>query len=65
MASAKNRWAKNDIDYFILDKLKDKTYNLPEADKPTLLRRRFARSIGMPAPKTLHKNTWQNNGPVI
>ena len=32
-------WAKNDIDYFILQKLKEKKLPSPQADKATLLRR--------------------------
>ncbi len=47
-------WAKNDIDYFIYDKLKqEKLSPSPEADKATLLRRVSLDLIGMPAPENL------------
>ena len=56
-------WAKNDIDYFIYDKLQqNKLSPSPEADKATLLRRVSLDLIGMPAPdsiaqKYLHDNS--------
>ncbi|MEO5595123.1 MAG: DUF1553 domain-containing protein [Chitinophagaceae bacterium] len=52
--SAKEDWAKNDIDYFILQKLKErKLIHSPQADKATLLRRVSLDIIGMPAPDKL------------
>jgi hypothetical protein len=54
LISAKNDWAKNGIDYFILDKLNEqKLKPFPQADKPTLLRRVSFDIIGMPAPDSL------------
>ena len=48
--SAKNDWAKNDIDHFILQKLKEKKLvHAQEADKATLLRRVSLDIDGMPA----------------
>ncbi|MFT3932882.1 MAG: DUF1553 domain-containing protein [Chitinophagaceae bacterium] len=45
-----DNWAKNDIDHFILQKLKEKKLaHSPEADKATLLRRVSMDIIGMPA----------------
>ena len=42
-------WAKNDIDYFVLDKLdKEKLSPSPEADKSTLIRRVYLDVIGLP-----------------
>lgn len=47
-------WAKNDIDYFIYDKLQqEKLSPSPEADKATLLRRASLDLIGMPAQNSL------------
>jgi mono/diheme cytochrome c family protein len=54
IGSSKDDWAKNDIDYFILQKLQEK--KLPhsvEADKTTLLRRVSLDITGMPAPGKL------------
>ena len=52
--SAKDDWAKNDIDHFILQKLKEKKLiHSPQADKATLLRRVSLDIIGMPAPDKL------------
>ncbi|HVM87873.1 MAG TPA: DUF1553 domain-containing protein [Puia sp.] len=51
---AKPDWAKNEIDHFINEKLKQqKLSNSAEADKPTLLRRVSLDLIGMPAPENL------------
>ncbi|HTE10749.1 MAG TPA: DUF1549 domain-containing protein, partial [Chitinophagaceae bacterium] len=48
--SAKDDWAKNEVDYFILQKLKEKKLtHSPQADKATLLRRISLDIIGMPA----------------
>jgi len=53
----KIEWAKNDIDYFIYDKLKqEKLSPSPEADKATLLRRVSLDLIGMPASENLSQN---------
>ena len=54
LGSAKDDWAKNDIDYFILQKLKEKKLlHSQQADKATLLRRISLDIIGMPAPDRL------------
>lgn len=45
--SADAPWAKNDIDYFILNKLKEHALS-PEADKATLIRRVYLDLIGLP-----------------
>ncbi|MEO5681223.1 MAG: DUF1553 domain-containing protein [Chitinophagaceae bacterium] len=48
--SSKEDWAKNDIDYFILQQLQEKKLtHSPEATKATLLRRVSLDIIGMPA----------------
>jgi mono/diheme cytochrome c family protein len=53
-AVEKDGWAKNNIDYFILQKLNEKQlHHSPEADKATLLRRASLDIIGMPAPDQL------------
>ncbi|MCE7922140.1 MAG: DUF1553 domain-containing protein [Haliscomenobacteraceae bacterium CHB4] len=52
----KNDWVRNDLDWFILDRLqKEGLQPAPEADKATLLRRVSLDLIGMPAPDTLAK----------
>lgn len=54
LVSTTSDWAKNDIDYFILDKLKQQNLShSPEADKATLLRRVSLDIIGMPAPAAI------------
>src|SRR5579862_4200506 len=54
-------WVKNDIDYFIADKLnQEKLTHSPEADKATLLRRVSLDLIGMPAPESLAKKYLQD-----
>jgi Protein of unknown function (DUF1553)/Protein of unknown function (DUF1549)/Planctomycete cytochrome C len=55
---AKNaEWPKNEIDYFILDKLRqEKMQPSPEADKATLLRRVSLDLLGIPAPERLAKH---------
>ena len=54
ISAKKIDWAKNDIDYFIYDKLKqEKLSPSVEADKATLLRRVSLDLIGMPAPENL------------
>ncbi len=55
-------WAKNDIDYFIYDKLQqNKLTPLPEADKATLLRRVSLDIIGMPAPDSIAQKYLNDN----
>ncbi len=52
--SGKDKWVKNDIDHFILDKIKEeKLTPSPEADKATLLRRVSLDIIGIPAPEVI------------
>ncbi len=52
--SAKDDWARNDIDHFILQKLQEKKLiHAQEADKATLLRRVSLDITGMPAPGKL------------
>src|SRR5690349_10668937 len=47
-------WAKNEVDYFILNKLtQNKLQPSPQADKATLLRRVSLDITGMPAPQNL------------
>ncbi|MGI8950269.1 MAG: DUF1553 domain-containing protein [Chitinophagaceae bacterium] len=54
LITEKSDWAKNQIDYFILDKLKEqKLQPSPQADKQTLLRRVSLDIIGMPAPENI------------
>jgi len=49
-------WAKNDVDFFIYEKLKqEKLQPAPAADKATLLRRVSLDLIGIPAPDSLAK----------
>ncbi len=55
-------WAKNEVDYFILDKLKEpKLQPSPEADKETLLRRVSLDITGMPAPTNIAQKYLNNN----
>jgi len=52
--ASKDDWVKNDIDYFIIQKLQEKKLtHSPQADKATLLRRISLDIIGMPAPQQL------------
>lgn len=56
MPGKKWDWVKNDIDYFIYDKLQQlKMKPSSEADKATLLRRLSLDIIGMPAPASVSK----------
>ena len=49
-------WAKNDIDYFVLEKLRELDLQpSPEADKATLLRRVSLDLIGMPATEAIQQ----------
>jgi hypothetical protein len=61
VAAKKNDWVKNDIDYFIYDKLQEKELKpSPEADKATLARRISLDLIGIPAPDALVKQYFSN-----
>ncbi len=54
-------WAKNDIDYFIYDKLQqEKLQPSPEADKATLLRRVSLDLTGLPPSEKLSQQFLQN-----
>ncbi len=54
LPAKKIAWVKNDIDYFIFEKLKEeKLEPSPEADKTRLLRRVSLDLIGLPAPQEL------------
>jgi len=54
LPAEKTGWMKNDIDYFIYDKLQqEKLQPSPEADKATLLRRVSLDLTGMPASEKL------------
>jgi hypothetical protein len=58
-------WVKNDLDYFIYDKLqKAKLTPSVEADKNTLLRRVSLDLIGMPASETLQKQFLNETSPL-
>lgn len=62
--SSNTKWANNEIDYFILDKLKDIDLDVsPEADKTTLLRRAALDIIGMPAPAAIGKKFLADESP--
>jgi len=55
-------WVKNDVDYFIYDKLKEqKLKPSGEADKATLLRRVSLDLIGLPPSQSLANEFLQNN----
>ncbi len=65
LPATKNDWVSNDIDYFILDKLKDKDLPVsPLADKPTLLRRAALDIIGMPAPNAIANKFLNDESPA-
>jgi hypothetical protein len=54
IGSSNDGWVKNDIDYFVLEKLKEnKLSHSSEANKTTLLRRVGLDLIGMPVPQSL------------
>lgn len=60
--SSKEEWADNRIDYYILEKLKEKKLtHSAEADKGTLLRRLSLDITGMPASYTLQKTFYADN----
>ncbi|GAC1485532.1 MAG: hypothetical protein NVS1B13_12210 [Flavisolibacter sp.] len=62
--SRKNPWIKNDIDYFIDDKLRKENLSPSiEADKPTLLRRVSLDLTGLPPSGSLAKRYLQDNSP--
>ena len=55
-------WAKNDVDYFIYDKLQqEKLSPSPEADKSTLLRRVSLDITGMPVSNSLAEKFLKDN----
>ncbi len=61
MPAPKKDWIKNDIDYFVYDKLRqEKLEPSDEADKPTLLRRVSLDLIGMPASEKLSRQYLDN-----
>ena len=63
LIKTKSEWAKNDVDYFILDKLNEQNLKpSPQADKETLLRRVSFDIIGMPAPDNLAQKFLTDNG---
>ncbi len=63
-ASAKD-WAKNDVDLFILDKMKTAGLDpSPEADKKTLLRRVSLDLTGLPAPEILAEKFLKDENPA-
>ncbi len=60
----KNQWVQNDIDWFILDRLKKEGLsNSPIADKATLLRRVSLDLTGQPAPASLAKKYLADQSP--
>jgi hypothetical protein len=55
-------WARNDIDYFINEKLEQQNLShSPQADKATLLRRVSLDLIGMPAPSRISEDFLHDN----
>jgi len=59
---SENKWPRSDIDYFILDKLKEKELTpSAEADKATLLRRVSLDLVGFPANAKLSANYLNDN----
>jgi hypothetical protein len=65
IGAAKEDWAKNDIDHFILQKLQEKKLtHAPQADKATLLRRVSLDVIGMPAPAALAQHFFADPSPA-
>jgi hypothetical protein len=62
--SPSGQWASNEIDYFILDKIKKKNLEpAPEADKRTLLRRVSLDLIGLPAPEIVGAQFMNDSSP--
>jgi hypothetical protein len=63
IAPEKIDWVKNNIDYFIYDKLKKAELKpSPEADKNTLLRRVSLDLIGLPAPQKIGQQFYNDTG---
>jgi len=63
IGSASDHWAKNNIDYFILQQLKEnKLRPAAEADKATLLRRVSLDITGLPASIALQQQFFADNG---
>lgn len=61
--SSTNKWATSDIDYFILEKLKEKDLTpSPEADKATLLRRVSLDLVGYPVQSNFTHQYLTDNG---
>jgi hypothetical protein len=59
--SSSENWARNDIDYFTLEKLSEQGLNpSPEADKATLLRRVYMDLIGLPPDEAQTQNFLSN-----
>ncbi|MBK8566333.1 MAG: DUF1553 domain-containing protein [Saprospiraceae bacterium] len=53
-SAGKTGWGSNEVDAFVLEKMREKGLSpSPEADKATLLRRASLDLIGLPAPETL------------
>jgi hypothetical protein len=62
LMNASTGWEKNEVDYFIQDKLKEeKLQPSPQADKATLLKRVSLDITGMPAPDALAEKYLQDN----
>ena len=62
ISAKKIEWAKNDIDYFIYQKLQQEKLNpSPEADKATLLRRASLDLIGMPPSRSFAEKFLNDN----
>ncbi len=60
----KEKWVKNDIDRFILEKIKEQKLSpSPEAGKATLLRRVSLDIIGMPAPEDITQQYLADTSP--
>ncbi|MBI5916664.1 MAG: DUF1553 domain-containing protein [Bacteroidetes bacterium] len=58
-------WAKNEVDFFVLEKMKAHGLSpSPEADKATLLRRVSLDLIGVPAPKNLASQFLADDSPA-
>lgn len=64
LPAKKSNWVKNDIDYYILDKLnQEKLHPSPEADKRTLLRRVSLDLIGLPPSENLKNQFIKDESP--
>jgi hypothetical protein len=61
---SEDEWAKNEIDYFILDRLeKEKLQPSAEADKATILRRAYLDIIGLPPTTAQAEKFLNDNSP--